>query len=190
MLEKIKELDTDLFLYLNGKHNSFFDPIMYWASDNLIWLPLFALITILLVKEYKNLSISILIVIVMLIASCEQLTANLISNTVKRLRPSHEPALQKLIHLSEAGPGNQYALVSSQAANIIGLTAFLFFLLPKKYNPLKWIFGFCAFLVAYSRIYNGLQYPIGVILAGFIGTILAFIAINLLRYIFIRRLSY
>jgi undecaprenyl-diphosphatase len=29
MLEEINKLDTQLFLYLNGKHNTFFDPIMY-----------------------------------------------------------------------------------------------------------------------------------------------------------------
>ena len=40
-MKEINNLDTQLFLYLNGKHNAFFDPIMYWASDKLFWLPFY-----------------------------------------------------------------------------------------------------------------------------------------------------
>ena len=36
MFDKLKEWDTQLFLYLNGKHNSFFDVIMYWTIYKMI----------------------------------------------------------------------------------------------------------------------------------------------------------
>ena len=42
MIEKIKDLDTQLFLYLNENTISFFDPIMYWASHKWFWLPFYA----------------------------------------------------------------------------------------------------------------------------------------------------
>lgn len=90
MLEKIKQLDTELFLYLNGKHNDFFDIIMYWASDKLFWIPFYVLITFLLIRVYKKQSIYILISIGILITLCDEIASHLIKNTVKRLRPSHE----------------------------------------------------------------------------------------------------
>lgn len=186
MLEKLNELDTQLFLFLNSKHNSFFDPIMYWASDKLFWIPFYLIIVIILIKEYKKKSITILISIALLITLCDQIASHLIKNLVKRLRPSHNPVLEGLIHLSKAGPGGQYGFVSSHSANAFGLATFLILLLPKKFNPLKWILGFWAVLVAYSRIYNGVHYPGDVIAAGFIGMLLAVIIYKILKTYFLK----
>jgi undecaprenyl-diphosphatase len=152
---------------------------MYWASDKLFWIPFYLIIIFLLVREYKKQSITILISIAILIAMCDQIASNLIKNTVKRIRPSHEPALQNLIHLSKAGPRGDYGFVSSHAANAFGLATFLILLLPKKYNPLKWILGFWAILVSYSRIYNGVHYPSDVIVAGLIGMLLAYLVFKI-----------
>jgi hypothetical protein len=33
MIEYLNSLDTQLFLFLNGKHTAFFDPIMYWFKE-------------------------------------------------------------------------------------------------------------------------------------------------------------
>ena len=190
MLEQIKKLDTELFLFLNKKHNAFFDPIIYWASDKLFWLPFYLLIISLLIREYKKKqSVYILISIGILITLCDQIASHLIKNAVQRLRPSHEPLLNGLIHLSKAGPGGQYGFVSSHSANAFGLATFLILLLPKKYNPLKWILGFWAVLVAYSRIYNGVHYPSDVIVAALIGILLAVLIIKVLRYKFLRPLK-
>lgn len=182
MIEQIKEFDTRLFLYLNGKHNAFFDSVMYWASDKLFWIPFYILIIYLLIKIYKKQSIAILISIGILIAMCDQIASNLIKNTVKRLRPSHEPFLKDLIHLSKAGPGGQYGFVSSHSANAFGLATFLILLLPKEYNPLKWTLAFWAVLVAYSRIYNGVHYPSDVIVAAIIGMILGYSILKIYLY--------
>ena len=173
MLKKINQIDTELFLFLNGKHNSFFDPITYWASDKLFWIPFYAFLLFIIVREFKKKSIYVLPAIAFLITICDQTASHLIKNAVKRLRPSHEPSLENLIHLSKAGPGGQYGFISSHSANAFGLATFLILLLPKKYNWLKWILGFWAFLVAYSRIYNGVHYPGDVIVAALLGTFYA-----------------
>lgn len=169
MLEQLKNIDTELFLFLNGKHNSFFDPIMYWASDKLFWLPFYLFIAIVLIREYKKKSVYVFTAIALLITICDQTASHLIKNLVKRLRPSHEPSLQNLIYLSEAGKGGQYGFISSHSANAFGLATFLILLLPSKYNWLKLVLIFWAFLVAYSRIYNGVHYPSDVIVAMFLG---------------------
>lgn len=187
MLEKIKQLDTELFVYLNGKHNAFFDPIMYWASDKLFWIPFYLIIIVLLIREYKKQSVYILISIGILITLCDQIASHLMKNMVKRLRPSHEPYLEGLIHLSKAGPGGQYGFVSSHSANAFGLATFLILLLPEKYNPLKWVLGCWAILIAYSRIYNGVHYPSDVIVAALIGILLATLVFKLYNYFQLKR---
>lgn len=168
-MEFLNSLDTDLFLLINGMHNSFFDTIMYWLSNKLFWVPMYLLIVFLLIRRYKMRGILMLLFIGIVITLCDQTASGLLKNLVQRLRPSHEPALAGLVHLSKAGTGGLYGFVSSHAANCFGLATFLWFTLDKQFKPLKyWLFVW-AVLVSYSRIYNGVHYPGDVVVAAFIG---------------------
>lgn len=173
MFQALKDFDTRLFLYLNSKHNHFFDVIMYWASDKLFWIPLYIFIAWLLVKYYKKKSIIIFISIAILITITDQVSSNAIRDGVHRLRPSHEPAIQHLVHLSSAGPGGMYGFVSSHAANAFALTAFLFIVLPARFKRLKYFLIGWAALIGYSRIYNGVHYPGDVVCGAIFGIITA-----------------
>ncbi|CAD7816309.1 Putative undecaprenyl-diphosphatase YbjG [Chryseobacterium aquaeductus] len=168
-LEYLNQVDTELFLAINGKHNAFFDTIMFWASDKLFWFPFYAILLIFLIKLYKKFTIYILLAITATITLCDQTASGLLKNLVKRFRPSHEPALAPFIHLSKAGAGGNYGFVSSHSANAFGLVTFLFFLLPAKYNWLKIILFFWALLVSYSRIYNGVHYPFDILGGAIVG---------------------
>lgn len=169
LFEQLQHFDTELFLLMNEKHNAFFDVIMFWASDKLFWIPFYAVLLFFLIKTYKKFSAYILLAIGITIGLSDQIASGLIKNSVKRLRPSHEPSLMPLIHLSKAGPGGMYGFVSSHSANAFGLLTFLFFLLPSKYKWLKIILFCWALLVSYSRIYNGVHYPSDVIGGAIVG---------------------
>lgn len=168
-MEILNSLDTQFFLFLNGLHNSFFDPIMYWLSHKLIWTPMYLLIIFLIIRQYKMRGLLMLLFIGLVIGLCDQTASGLLKNLVQRLRPSHEPALAGLVHLSKAGSGGLYGFVSSHAANVFGLATFLYFVLNKQFKPLKYWLFIWAFLVSYSRIYNGVHYPGDVIAGGIIG---------------------
>lgn len=168
-MEFLQSLDKDLFLLINGWHNSFFDPIMYWFSHKLIWVPMYLLIAFLMIRRYKMRGVLMLVFIGMVITLCDQTASGILKDAVQRLRPSHEPSLEGLVHLSKAGPGGKYGFVSSHAANVFGLATFLYFVLDQKFRVLKyWLFTW-AVMVSYSRIYNGVHYPGDVIVASFIG---------------------
>lgn len=168
-MEYLESIDKELFLFLNGMHNSFFDPIMYWLSNILIWVPMYLLIVFLMIRNYKMHGVWMLLCLGIAIALCDQTTSHLLKNLVQRLRPSHEPALVGLIYLSKAGPGGLYGFVSSHAANAFGLATFLFFVLGKQFKLLKYWLLLWAALVSYSRIYNGVHYPADVLFGGLIG---------------------
>jgi len=105
----------------------------------------------------------------------DQTASHLIKNAVLRLRPSHEPALVGLVHLSKAGAGGMYGFVSSHAANAFGLATFLYCTLDRSFNILKYWLFIWAILVSYSRIYNGVHYPGDIIVAACIGILIGFI---------------
>lgn len=183
MIEYLNTIDTKLFLTLNGWHNSFFDPIMYWFSDKLIWVPMYLLIVFLIIRRYKRRGLLMLLFVGLVIVLCDQTASHLIKNLVLRLRPSYEPALAGLVHLSKAGPGGLYGFVSSHAANTFGLATFLTFILDKRFNLLKyWLFVW-ALLVSYSRIYNGVHYPGDVIVAAGIGVFIGWAVSKFYQYI-------
>ena len=168
-MEFLQSTDTDLFLFLNGMQSDFLDPIMYWLSHKLFWIPMYLLIAFVIIRRYRMRGVLMLVLIGLVITLCDQTASNLLKDWVQRLRPSHEPTLAGLVELSKAGPGGRFGFVSSHSANVFGLASFLYFVLDKPFKWLKyWLFVW-AFLVAYSRIYNGVHYPGDVVVGGLIG---------------------
>jgi undecaprenyl-diphosphatase len=189
MIEYLNTIDTKLFLFLNGQHNAFFDPIMFWLSNIPIWVPMYLLIIFLMIRRYKMRGFLMLLLIGIAIALCDQTSSHLLKNLIQRLRPSHEPALAGLIHLSKAGPGGLYGFVSSHAANCFGLATFIYFTFDNRFKPLKYLLIVWAVLVSYSRIYNGVHYPGDVIGGAIIGITIGWAIAALYKYVDSKRLK-
>ena len=175
LIETLKKWDTQLFLFLNSKHNAFFDVVMYWASDKLFWIPFYVVLAVLVIRYFKRNSIIVLLCVAALIASSDQIASTFFKNTFKRLRPSHEAALQNVIHLSKAGAGGPFGFISSHASNSFALFVFLSLVFPVRFKPLKYVLFCWALLVSYSRIYNGVHYPGDVLVAAIVGSILGWL---------------
>ena len=88
MFETLNHIDTNIFLFLNGLHTPFWDVVMWWASEKLTWIPLYALVLWLLLKQNPGKVWLLLLMIVLLVLISDQ-AANLSKYVLARSLSSH-----------------------------------------------------------------------------------------------------
>lgn len=181
MRDTLNQLDTELFLWLNGHYTPWLDPVMVWVTERNSWLPFYALLIGWIVFQYRKQALSMLIIIAASVAIGDQVTSSVLKPLTLRLRPCHVPALQKLIHpVLECG--GLYSFASSHAATTFGLAASLWLLTGQRYSWTKWVFLW-ALVVSYSRIYVGAHYPLDVLAGIGIGVLSAVICMTIYRLV-------
>lgn len=182
LIEQIKSWDTSLFLYLNGKHNAFFDLIMSWASSRTVWIPFYVLLLFLIIREYNKKTWIILAGVAVMITLSDQLSVQLFKDVFLRYRPCYNLVIKDMVHMNTHS-GGLYGFVSSHAANSFAIAAYFSVLLRKRYPYFPILMFFWATLISYSRIYNGVHYPADVVVGALLGMVIAFpIAFSFLRW--------
>jgi undecaprenyl-diphosphatase len=180
VLEKLNQLDTDLFLWLNGRYTPWLDPIMIWVTERNTWFPFYALLIGWLVYRFRKHAIALLLTIAAAVAVADQLASSVLKPLTHRLRPCHELGLQKLIHpVLECG--GLYSFVSSHASTTFALATTLWLLLGRQYPLFKWVFLWAA-IVSYSRIYVAAHYPLDVLAGAGLGILSAFLCVLIFHW--------
>ena len=168
----MERLDTELFLFLNGLHVDWLDPVMTFISGKITWLPFYLVLLFLVIKNYKKQSIIIIIGIVLLILCSDQVSSSIFKPLFERPRPCHNEAIKDLVYLPNGHCGGAYGFISSHACNTFALAVFITQLLKKYYSKIGWVMYIWAAMVAYSRIYMGVHYPGDVIVGSLVGILI------------------
>jgi len=163
MLDRIKQIDTELLIFLNNLGNKSWDPLWVSITDKFTFLPLFILIIFFLFKKNgtKGLLV-ILLFISVLILFTDQFT-NVVKDFTQRLRPCRLDELQGLLRDIDIRCG-KYGFFSAHAANSISVTIFIINCFDESVKKfLKPVLIFWVMIFSYSRIYLGVHYPLDTI---------------------------
>ena len=175
MIDFLTRIDTELFLFLNGLHVYWLDPVMTFISGKITWAPFYIVLLYLVIKKYKKQSILIIIGIVLLIVCSDQVSSGIFKPIFERPRPCHNEAIKDLVYLPNGHCGGAYGFISSHACNAFALASFLTLLLKKHYKKIAWVMFTWAILVAYSRIYMGVHYPGDIVVGAAVGILIGFV---------------
>ena len=181
MLEYLNDIDTDALLAVNGLHDMFQDA--FWWMVSAKWssaLLLLALVWILLHQNRRH-ALLMLVMLAFTVLVADQVSSGLIKHLVERLRPTHDPSLDNMVHVINGYRGGMYGFVSSHAANFFAVATLLSFVMRHRLVTCS-LFTW-ALLQCYSRVYLGVHYP-GDIMGGIVvGVLVGWLLWCLMRWI-------
>ncbi|MBZ0267529.1 phosphatase PAP2 family protein [bacterium] len=156
----ILALDTRLFVLLNQKWTSpFLDVVMPFVTDFDHWrLPLILLLLLALARGKTEARVGILFAI-LAVALADQICSTGVKPLFERPRPFRE--LEGVRQLVGA---HDWSFPSSHAANTFAAGVFL----ALRFARFRWILVLPV-LVAYSRVYVGVHYPLDVLAGALLG---------------------
>lgn len=165
IIQSLQSIDTDVLLFFNGIHAPFWDYFMYAFTGKLIWVPLYASILYLLLRNFHwKVALCYVVAIALTITFADQMCSSVIRPLAGRLRPSNpDNAIAELVHIVNGKRGGGFGFPSCHAANSFGLAMFVICVFRQRALSIAILLW--AVLNSYTRLYLGLHYP-GDLLAG------------------------
>ena len=186
-METLSNIDTDLFLFLNGLHTSWLDKVMIAVTQMWVWVPLYLLLIYWTVKQYGKRCWWIFLAVGIVVLCSDQLSAHVCKPLFQRLRPCYNADLQDLIYLPKGMAGGRYGFVSSHAANTFAVAAFLTPALRKDRNWMGIVLYLWAFISSYSRIYLGFHYPADILCGSLLGILIGLILWKVFQLVVVKK---
>ena len=171
MIEELVKYDTELFLFLNKLGNTSWDGFWRIVTEKWSSIPIYAVLLYLIYKHYGLKGTLIILVSVALMITATDQLSNLFKHGIKRPRPCQVESLRETMRYVAERCG-RYGYFSAHAASSMAAAVFLGLSLKKWYVYLPFLLLFWSAVVAYSRIYLGVHYPLDIITGMLIGGLL------------------
>ncbi|NNK86705.1 MAG: phosphatase PAP2 family protein [Flavobacteriaceae bacterium] len=182
MLDSILEYDKELFLYLNNLGSPAWDGFWLVVTNKFTFIPLYLLLLILIYRKLGLKSMLLLLpVIIIMITFTDQVT-NLFKHGFERPRPCRDSDLAELMRFVSDRCG-RYGFFSGHSSNSMAAAVFGGLLFRPFYKYLIFILLFWSAVVAYSRIYIGVHFPLDIFFGMIFGALSGFVFFRIQRYL-------
>ena len=160
MLDQLIEFDQSLLLYLNNLGSSTWDGFWEVVTNKRTFIPLYIVLLYLMSKRLTTKGIILLILTIAGMILFTDQTTNLFKYSFERLRPCAQEGVLELIRQGECWG---YGFFSGHSSNSMATAIFTGLMLRPVYKNLIYIMMVWSIVVAYSRIYLGLHYPLDIL---------------------------
>ena len=175
LLHQILQWDRELFNKLNGEWtNSFFDAVLPYTRNALVWTPLYLFFVVFAVLNYKRNGLLWVLFGVLAVATSDIISSWGIKELVFRMRPCHDEALVGHVRFLVNYCPQSSGFTSSHASNHFALATFIFITLKDHVNKWLRLIFFWALIVSYAQVYVGVHYPGDVICGSIVGVLIGF----------------
>jgi undecaprenyl-diphosphatase len=172
MINQLVAIDTALFVLLNTKlTHPVLDSVMPFVTHQENWYPVLIGLWLALIVGRRGRMAAVALIIA--IALTDQISCSVIKPLVGRVRPCNAltPAQCHLL----VGRSSAMSFPSAHAANSFAMAMVASWRL-RRFAPL---FYFVAVVVAYSRVYVGVHYPLDALAGAVLGALLGQLSIRL-----------
>lgn len=183
--EALQHIDEQLFLVINKQWgNQFFDTILPPVRDKMFWVPMYAIIAVLIVYAWRWKGVLVVLCILANFALSDQVSSAVIKPAVGRLRPCNDPDFRDEVTLRIDACGAGKSFTSSHATNTFAFAMICILLFRRRYKWVTPLALFWASMVSYAQVYVGVHYPFDIIGGAILGVGMTIILYNIaIRYI-------
>ena len=182
MIEQLLQYDTELFVFLNNLGSTTWDGLWLVITDKLAFIPLYVLLLFLLYKSYGLKSLLMFVVIIVLMVTFTDQITNVFKRTFMRPRPCGADEIADSIRFIAVRCG-KYGFFSGHSSNTMAAAVFAGLMLKPYYKYLIFVLLFWSAVVAYSRIYVGVHYPLDILCGMTFGAMSGFMFYKLAQYV-------
>lgn len=170
----IIEFDKHLLLAVNGSDSLFLDGLAKTLTTATTWIPLYAALFILILRNNDTLVKVLLILggagLCVLVAG--SLDDMVVKPLVARWRPTHDPEIGMAVDVVNGYRGGSYGFFSAHASNTFSLAVFFSLLIRNRLLTVALVTW--SLVNCWTRMYLGVHYPgdilCGLLWGGLVGT--------------------
>lgn len=184
-LDVLRELDRALLLAFNGSDNLFIDYFLITLTNAYTWIPLYASLLYLVIKNNENWQKIMLIigVIVLGLILVNGINLGIVKPYIARPRPLNNPSLYGLVESVQGYRADGFSFFSSHTANAFVLMVFFSLLVRDRLFTISMVVW--SLVVSFTRSYLGVHYPSDVFVGMMFGSGIALIIYYLYHRIYI-----
>jgi undecaprenyl-diphosphatase len=189
MLERIKEIDIELLIYLNNLGSENWDSFWLFMTDAITSIPVYLFVLYLVYRSFGLKKLFFTLLVLILVITISDQLANIFKYGFERLRPCHNENIKNLIRLVKPSCGGRFSFFSAHASTALSLAVFFSLILRKHLKYFSCFLILWAILVGYSRIYIGVHFPADVLFGFMVGIINGTLMYKVWKYFSTKYLS-